>query len=136
MAYFDTGLLVIQGQPIKIQEITVDASRDLSPIYSSDSKDPDEIRDGRKTVNFTIKRALDHGRMSEYYERGCEFTIILYNNDVKPPQKVMTLERCKLGKDSIGNFDGSDAVIQDLDGQATIRKNYLKDARRPPVNVC
>lgn len=136
MAYFDTGLLVIKGQPIKIQEITVNATRDLNEIYSSDSKDPDEIRDGRKKVDFSIKRALDHGRLTEYYERGCEFTIVLYNNDVKPPQKVMVLERCKLGKDSIGNFDGSNAVTQDLDGKATLRKNYLQEARRPPVNVC
>lgn len=136
MVYFETGLVMIKGEKIKVQEITVNASRELNEVYNSDSHDPEEIRRGRKKVDFTIKRALDNGKLSQMYEKGCEFAIVLYNNDVTPPQPVMVLEKCVLGKDSIGNFDGSKPVTQDLDGKATSRRLLLDTAQGAPENVC
>ena len=136
MAYFTTGLLIIKGKAIKIQEVTVKATKELSEVYSSDSKDPDEIRDGRKKVDFSIKRALDNGVLSKYYEAGCEFSIILYNNDVTPPQKVMVLERCKFSSDNIGNFAGDKEVTQDMDGKSTKRRLFLDNVDGAPINVC
>lgn len=136
MVYFETGLMMIKGEKIKIQEITVNASRELTEVYNSDSQDAEEIRRGRKKLDFTIKRALDNGKLSKMYERGCEFAIVLYNNDVKPPQPVMVLEKCVLGKDSIGNFDGSKPVTQDIDGKATTRRLLLDETQGAPVDVC
>lgn len=136
MVYFETGLLMIKGEKIKIQEITVNASRELNEVYNSDSHDPEEIRRGRKKVDFTIKRALDNGRLSRYYERGCEFAIVLYNNDVNPPQPIMALEKCIFGKDSIGNFDGSKPVAQDMDGKAAYRRLLLDEAQQNEVEQC
>lgn len=136
MAYFETGLMTIKGEKITIQEITVNASRELSEVYNSDSHDPEEIRRGRKKVDFTIKRALDNGKLSQIYEKGCEFAIVLYNNDVTPPRPIMTLEKCVLGKDSIGNFDGSKPVTQDIDGKAATRRLLLDAVDKQPPNVC
>ncbi len=136
MVYFETGLMMIKGDKIKIQEINVNASRDLNEVYSSDSHEPEEIRRGRKTVDFTIKRALDNGRLSQYYEIGCEFAIVLYNNDVSPPQPVMVLEKCVLGGDTIGNFDGTAPVTQDLTGKATQRRLLIDEAQKAPDNIC
>jgi hypothetical protein len=136
MVYFETGLLIIGTQKITIQEITVNASRELSEVYNSDSHEPEEIRRGRKKVEFTIKRALDNGKLSQMYERGCEFSILLYNNDVTPPQPIMALDKCVFGKDSIGNFDGSKQVTQDLDGRAASRRLLLDETQAKPADVC
>jgi hypothetical protein len=136
MVYFETGLLIIKGEKIKIQEVTVNASRELTEVYNSDSQDPEEIRKGRKKIDFTIKRALDNGKLSKMYERGCEFSILLYNNDITPPQPIMVLDKCVLGKDSIGNFDGSKPVTQDLDGKAASRRLLLDTAQETPTDVC
>lgn len=133
MVYFETGLMTVNGEKIKIQEITVNATRELSEVYNSDSHAAEEIRRGRKKVDFTIKRALDNGRLSRIYESGCEFAIVLYNNDVNPPQAVMKLEKCVLGKDSIANFDGSKPVTQDLDGKAAYRTLLLDEVQGTPV---
>lgn len=136
MAYFDTGLIKIKGEVIKLQEVNINASRDINEVYSSDSHDPEEIRPGRKKIDFTIKKALDNGRLARMYEEGCEFPLLVYNNDVKPPQPVMVLERCVFGKDSIGNFDGTKPVTQDLDGKAVSRRILLDETRSAPANTC
>ena len=136
MAYFETGLMTIKGEKITIQEITVNASRELNEVYNSDSHEAEEIRQGRKKVDFTIKRALDNGKLSQMYEKGCEFAIVLYNNDTVPPRPIMTLERCVLSKDSIGNFDGSKPVSQDIEGKAATRKLLLDTVEDQPTNVC
>ena len=136
MVYFETGLMKIKGQVIKIQEITVNASRELTEVYNSDSHSPEEIRRGRKKVDFTIKRAYDGGKLSNMYEMGCEFGIVLYNNDTTPPQAVMALDKCVLGKDSIGNFDGSKMVAQDLDGKAAGRRILFDTISKPNIGEC
>jgi hypothetical protein len=136
MVYFETGLLMIKGEKIKIMEINVNASRELNEHYNSDSHDPEEIRRGRKKVEFSIKRALDTAKLSNMYEKGCEFAIVLYNNDPDPPQAVIALEKCVFGSDKWGNFDGTKPVTQDMDGKAIKRRILLNEAQAAPENIC
>ena len=136
MAYFETGLLKIKGEVIKIQEISVKSSKELTEIYNSDSHSPEEIRGGRKKVEFTIKRFADNAKLSTMYEIGCEFTIILYNNDSSPPQAIFALDRCKFSSDDWENFDGSKPVEQSLGGKAVARRILMSDISGPQNAVC
>lgn len=136
MTYFETGLVVIKGEKIPVYEITVNATRELTPMYFSDSKEVHSIRSGRKKIDFTIRRALDGRKLSEMYERGCEFTLVLYNNDVQPPMRVMTLEGCVFSKDQASPFDGNSEVKQDLEGQAKRRIIHLSQVPERKPNVC
>jgi hypothetical protein len=129
MAYFDTGLIKVGNTTIKVQEITVNATREINEVYTSEKLDTDELRYGRKKVDFTIKRALDNGKLSQIFESGCVFPLLLYNNDTTPPTPLMVLEGCRLSKDSIGNFDGSKPVTQDIDGKAIRRRLLLSNEK-------
>jgi hypothetical protein len=118
---FELGLMKIKGETIKIEEITVTSTRDANERYTSDSYNAVEIRRGRKKIDFTIKRALDNGRLSEIYDNGEEFAIVLYNNDAVPPVAVVKLEGCVLSKDQLGTFSGDKPVQQDIEGKAISR---------------
>lgn len=136
MAYFETGLLKIKGEVIKVQEITIKATRDLTEVYNSDSHSPEEIRRGRKKVDFTIKRFADGAKLSNMYEHGCEFAMVVYNNDPSPPQAVFSLDKCVFGEDSWENFDGSKPVNQTLTGKATARNVLLSTVSAPSYTEC
>jgi hypothetical protein len=129
MTYFDTGLIKIGNTTVKVQEITVNVTREVNEVYTSEKLETDELRHGRKKIDFTIKRALDNGRLSQIFETGCVFPILLYNNDTTPPTPLMVLEGCRLSKDSIGNFDGSKPVTQDIDGKAIRRRLLLSSSQ-------
>jgi hypothetical protein len=118
---FDLGLMKIKGEKYFIEEITVTSTRENTERYTSDSYQPVEIRKGRLRIEFTIKRAWDDGRLSKVYEDGTEFQIMLYNNDVSPPEAVVRLDGCVLGKDQLGTFSGDKHVQQDLEGKAIAR---------------
>jgi hypothetical protein len=118
---FELGLMKIKGETILIEEITVTSTREATERYTSDAYDAKEIRRGRKKIDFTIRRAWDHGRLSEIYETGEEFAIILYNNDATPPEAVVKLEGCVLSRDQLGTFSGDKVVQQDLEGKAITR---------------
>jgi hypothetical protein len=118
---FELGLMKIKGETIKIEEITVTSTRDANERYTSDSYNAVEIRRGRKKIDFTIKRALDNGRLSEIYDNGEEFAIVLYNNDAVPPEAVVKLEGCVLSRDQLGTFSGDKPVQQDIEGKAISR---------------
>lgn len=118
---FELGLLKIKGETIKIEEITVTSTRDANERYTSDSYDAAEIRRGRKKIDFTIKRAWDNGRLSNIFDNGEEFAIVLYNNDAVPPAPVVKLEGCVLSKDQLGTFSGDRPVTQDVEGKAISR---------------
>ena len=136
MTYFETGLLKIKGEVIKVQEITIKATRELSEVYNSDSHAPEEIRRGRKKVDFTIKRFADNAKLSQMYENGCEFAMVVYNNDPTPPQAVFALDKCVFGEDSWENFDGSKYVNQSLTGKATARRILLSEVSKPGYGQC
>ena len=118
---FELGLMKIKGETIKIEEITVTSTRDANERYTSDSYNAAEIRRGRKKIDFTIKRAFDSGRLSEIYDNGEEFAIVLYNNDATPPKAVVKLEGCVLSRDQLGTFSGDRPVQQDIEGKAISR---------------
>lgn len=135
MAYFETGLIVVKGDPIKVMDITITSTKELTPIYNSDSKKPDAVRDGRIKVEFTIKRYFDGTRLSKMFERGCEFAMVIYNNDVQPPQKIAVLEGCKLAKDAI-SITGDKPATQDIDGQASVKKSDFDKIQEMSAGLC
>jgi len=136
MAYFETGLLKIKGETIKVQEISIKATRDLTEVYNSDSHAPEEIRRGRKKVDFTIKRFADGAKLSKMYESGCEFAMVVYNNDPSPPQPMFALDKCVFGEDSWENFDGSKPVDQSLTGKAVARRLLSESVSKPGYAQC
>lgn len=118
---FELGLMKIKGETIKIEEITVTSTRETTERFTSDSFNPQDIRKGRKTISFTIKRAWDNGKLSKMYDKGEEFAIVLYNNDKEPIEAVLKLEGCVLSRDQLGTFSGDKVVTQDLEGKAMSR---------------
>jgi hypothetical protein len=118
---FDLGVAKIKGETIPLEGITVTSTRETNERYTSDSHAPVEIRKGRKKVDFTIKRAWDGGKLSTIYDSGEEFPIILYNNDVSPPEEALKLEGCVLSKEQLADFSGEKVVQQDLEGKAISR---------------
>lgn len=118
---FELGVIKIKGEIVFLTEISVNASRTLTPRMTCDSEDPKEIRKGTKKVEFTAKRDIADYMLSNLYDSGEEFQIILYNNNSEPPQAVMKLDKCILDKDDFGPIDGSKPVQQSVSGQAIAR---------------
>ena len=119
---FDLGVVKIKGEIVYLTEINVSASREISERKTCDSHDPKEIRRGSKQVTFTAKRDIDDFKLSNLYEIGESFPMMIYNNDVEPPQAVMKLEGCVISKDEFGPINGDKPVGQNIEGRATVRK--------------
>jgi hypothetical protein len=134
--YFETGYIVIGAKQFRVQEITVNATRDLNPYYVSDSKEPLSIRAGRKKIEFTCKRAFSDAILAKMYEYDCEFTMILFNADPDTDQKLMTLNKCRLSQDNIGPINGQDVVMEDIQGQAGSRSLDFDEINAAVAAAC
>jgi hypothetical protein len=119
---FQIGVIKIKGEPVVLDELSVNNSRSATPRYTCDSYESKGIMRGRKEVTFTIKRDLDGFYLSELYENGDSFDMLVYNNDVSPPELVMKLTGCVLTKDNFGPLSGDKVVGQDVEGRATARE--------------
>lgn len=134
--YFETGYLVIGATKFEVQEITVNATRDVNPYYVSGQKEPLTIRSGRKKIEFTFKRAFSDAVLTKIYEHDCEFIMVLWNADPETDQALMTLNGCKLSQDNIGPINGQDVVMQDIQGQATSRSVDFGDIQTAIASEC
>lgn len=125
---FELGKVTFDdGQEIWLEEITVNATRDLAEYYTTDSFDAKAIRPGRKKIDFTIRKARDLSAdgvtLTKWFAWTHAFTMTLYALNVGDdenctPVKVATLRGCRLSKSQIGNFDASKPVQEDLEGKA------------------
>ncbi|MCE5226001.1 MAG: hypothetical protein LLG05_09115 [Porphyromonadaceae bacterium] len=118
---FELGIMKIGGETILIEEITVSPSMTVDERYTSDSHIPKEIILGKKKIEWTVKRAFDGNKLSQYYEDGMVFEMILYNNDTDPVTPVMKLDGCIIEKDTFGPLNGDKTVAQELSGRAATR---------------
>jgi len=134
--YFETGFILIGSTRVDCEEITINSSKDSNPYYESGSKDASSIRTGRKRVEFTLRRAFSDNIFSKIYESDCEFTLLLFNNDLEEPQLVMAVQGCKLTSDNIGPVNGQDVVKQEAQGAGTKRVVSIDQIRTAIKNEC
>ena len=118
---FETGLIVVGTKTIEVAEISVNSTKDLNEHYTSDSKKPKYIRSTNYKYEYTIKKVFSDFALSKIFEADCEFTLLLFNNDVDPPQLIESLDGCKLGQDNL-NVTGQDFAMQDISGKALNRR--------------
>lgn len=118
---FELGIMKIAGETIYIEGITVTPSMTVDERYTSDSHIPKEVIKGKKKIEWTVKRAFDGNKLSQYYEDGTEFEMILYDNDTDPVTPIMKLSGCLIEKDVFGEMNGDKSVPQELSGRAASR---------------
>ena len=114
------------GGEIWLEEVTVNVTRDLSEYYCTNSFDAQQIRPGRKKIDFTIRKAKDLSstgtQLTKWFAKTRQFNMTLYALNVDEerctPRPVATLNGCRLSKSQLGNFDASKPVQEDLEGKA------------------
>ena len=120
--FFETGYIMIDGHRYDVEEISINASRDMTPYHVAAQKDPIDQRPGRNKIDFTMKRAFSDATLANLYDKCCVFDLLLINNDdPNAIQPVVLLRGCRLTQDNIGPINGSDVVSEDLQGVATKR---------------
>lgn len=120
--FFETGYILIGNKRFDVEEISVNASRDLTPYHIAAQRDPISLRPGKNKIEFTMKRAFSDAILAKMYDDCCIFAMLLINNDdPDAPQSIMMLEGCRLTQDNIGPINGSDIVTEDLQGTAIKR---------------
>lgn len=120
--FFETGYIIIGNKRFDVEEISVNASRDMTPYHVASQRDPIDQRPGKNKIEFSMKRAFSDAILGKMYDSCCVFSLLLINNDNPlKPQQIMLLEGCRLTQDNIGPINGSDVVSEDLSGVARRR---------------
>lgn len=120
--FFETGYIMIDGHRYDVEEISINASRDMTPYHVAAQRDPIDQRPGKNKIEFSMKRAFSDATLSYLYDQCCVFDLLLLNNDdPNNVQPVVMLTGCRLTQDNIGPINGSDVVSQDLQGVAARR---------------
>ena len=121
-SFFETGYIMIDGNRYDVEEISINASRDMTPYHVAAQRDPIDQRPGKNKIDFSFKRAFSDATLSRLYDNCCVFDLLLLNNDDPDAvQPVIMLTGCRLTQDNIGPINGSDVVSQDIQGVATKR---------------
>lgn len=120
--FFETGYIIIGRKRFDVEEISVNASRDMTPYHVASQRDPIDQRPGKNKIEFSFKRAFSDAILAKMYDSCCVFSMLLINNDdPTAPQQILMLEGCRLTQDNIGPINGSDVVSEDLQGVAIRR---------------
>jgi len=120
--FFETGYIIIGNKRFDVEEISVNASRDMTPYHVAAQRDPIDQRPGKNKIEFSFKRAFSDAILGKMYDSCCVFSLLLINNDDPyTPQQILLLEGCRLTQDNIGPVNGSDVVSEDLQGVARRR---------------
>lgn len=135
--FFETGYILIDGHRYDVEEISVNASRDMTPYHVAAQRDPIDQRPGKNKIDFSMKRAFSDATLSHLYDECCKFDLVLVNNDDPDnPQRLLMLKDCRLTQDNIGPINGSDVVSQDLQGVASKRIWKMCDIRTALEKHC
>lgn len=135
--FFETGYIMIDGNRYDVEEISINASRDMTPYHVAAQRDPIDQRPGKNKIEFTMKRAFSDATLSNLYDKCCVFDLLLLNNDDPDNvQPVVMLTGCRLTQDNIGPVNGSDIVSQDLQGVATKRVWQMCDIQNALRKQC
>lgn len=135
--FFETGYIMIDGRRYDVEEISINASRDMTPYHVAAQRDPIDQRPGKNKIEFSMKRAFSDATLSNLYDQCCVFDLVLINNDDPDhPQQILMLTGCRLTQDNIGPINGSDVVSQDLQGVARKRLWKMCDIRTALEKHC
>lgn len=135
--FFETGYIMIDGNRYDVEEISINASRDMTPYHVAAQRDPIDQRPGKNKIEFSMKRAFSDATLSYLYDECCVFDLLLLNNDdPNNVQPVVMLTGCRLTQDNIGPINGSDIVSQDLQGVAARRIWQMCDIRNALRKQC
>ena len=135
--FFETGYIMIDGHRYDVEEISINASRDMTPYHVAAQRDPIDQRPGKNKIEFSMKRAFSDATLSRLYDKCCIFDLLLLNNDDPDSvQPVVLLTGCRLTQDNIGPINGSDIVSQDLQGVANRRIWQMCDIKNALVKQC
>lgn len=122
ISFFETGYIIIGKRRFDVEEISINASRDITPYHVAAQRDPIDQRPGKNKIEFSFKRAFSDAILANMYDTCCVFSLLLINNDDPTnQQQVVLLEGCRLSQDNIGPVNGSDVVSEDLQGVARRR---------------
>jgi len=128
--FFETGYIMIDGNRYDVEEISINASRDMTPYHVAAQRDPIDQRPGKNKIEFSFKRAFSDATLSRLYDECCVFDLLLLNNDdPHEVQPVVMLTGCRLTQDNIGPINGSDVVSQDIQGVAAKRLWQMCDIK-------
>lgn len=120
--FFETGYIIIGKKRFDVEEISINASRDMTPYHVAAQRDPIDQRPGKNKVEFSFKRAFSDAILANMYDTCCVFSLLLINNDDPTnQQQIVLLEGCRFTQDNIGPVNGSDVVSEDLQGVARRR---------------
>ena len=120
--FFETGYIMIDGHRYDVEDISINASRDMTPYHVAAQRDPIDQRPGKNKIDFSMKRAFSDATLAHMYDQCCIFDLLLINNDdPNAIQPVVLLTGCRFTQDNIGPVNGSDVVSEDLQGVATRR---------------
>lgn len=135
--FFETGYIIIGKRRFDVEEISINASRDITPYHVAAQRDPIDQRPGKNKIEFSMKRAFSDAILAHMYDTCCVFSLLLINNDnPQDQQQVVLLEGCRLSQDNIGPVNGSDVVSEDLQGVARRRVWKMCNIRDALANTC
>lgn len=135
--FFETGYILIDERRYDVEEISINTSRDMTPYHVAAQRDPIDQRPGKNKIEFSMKRAFSDATLSNLYDKCCKFDLVLVNNDdIDNPQRLVMLTDCRLTQDNIGPINGSDVVSQDLQGVAAKRIWKMCDIRNALEKHC
>ena len=135
--FFETGYILIDEHRYDVEEISINASRDMTPYHVAAQRDPIDQRPGKNKIEFSMKRAFSDATLSNLYDKCCKFDLVLVNNDnPDAPQRIVMLTDCRLTQDNIGPINGSDVVSQDLQGVAAKRIWKMCDIKDALAKHC
>lgn len=135
--FFETGYIIIGKRRFDVEEISINASRDMTPYHVAAQRDPIDQRPGKNKIEFSFKRAFSDAILANMYDTCCVFSLLLINNDNPTnQQQVVLLEGCRLTQDNIGPVNGSDVVSEDLQGVARRRVWKMCNIRDALAQTC
>ena len=137
ISFFETGYIIIGKRRFDVEEISINASRDITPYHVAAQRDPIDQRPGKNKIEFSFKRAFSDAILANMYDTCCVFSLLLINNDDPTnQQQVVLLEGCRLTQDNIGPVNGSDVVSEDLQGVARRRVWKMCSIRDALAQTC
>lgn len=135
--FFETGYIIIGKRRFDVEEISINASRDITPYHVAAQRDPIDQRPGKNKIEFSFKRAFSDAILANMYDTCCVFSLLLINNDDPTnQQQIVLLEGCRLSQDNIGPVNGSDVVSEDLQGVARRRVWKMCHIRDALAQTC
>lgn len=135
--FFETGYIIIGKKRFDVEEISINASRDITPYHVASQRDPIDQRPGKNKIEFSFKRAFSDAILANMYDSCCVFSLLLINNDNPTnKQQVVLLEGCRLTQHNIGPVNGSDVVSEDIQGVANRRVWKMCNIRNALDQTC